>query len=869
MNSTKQLKDDIRKTGIATVSGLKKRDLQRLRHKLYQNSTEKDNANDDTHSSYRTAKFGTNIIKLTDEQYNIVVSDIMSHHRIIACAGSGKTTTTLCRIMYLINSGIKPYQILMTTFNVDAAESMKLKMNELLGFNTTIYVGTIDALACRFYNMYFKRPDYIGVTEYCTEFLNFLRSDNPNAQKLKNRIQYVFFDEFQDCNDVQFEIVKEFSKLSYVTVIGDDAQNIYQWRGSNIDFILKFDDHIQSMTTDKDDKIISRNVQTHTLKTNFRSTPEIINLANESIRHNTDQIPKQMLSSKISISRLVRIEKYKNEDEQSRYTLAYIIRYVQNNIPMDQIAILSRNNYSLKTLEEMIEKHNLKIRSLKDQELKQPIVNYVSLINEDTKDSKPKIMKDHITLTTIHKSKGLEWDVVFILSCNDDKFPSETTPIKLQEDRRLFYVAVTRPKRYLNIFFTSNSITRYIGELDRKLYDFKQSDPKFFVYKNDRHIKFKHGVTQLIEMLEPRDIEFMRETELIPRFIPLNQTIHKPHSYSSYISNYYLQAEFGNYIDRYVSRRIGLECPSSGGLIDSVANKVLHTVCLTKSQQELYSKYHNNIQRKLDKLFDNITNNFKTIPTKVTHILVKKYLDKNQLDPIYITFLDIADLISLVELINVLAIRSYEINIYPSQLHIAPSNYMPYEFQKRFEKSYQNYRHIDQKDTTRDDSILRDVYNISLCQNIYDGRRRLLYRDCFDEFNTDTSLYDDIDEWVRHQRNRNICSKISLIHKSLAISGELDLIDLTSGCETIIDVKCSIASECRLEWILQLMMYSALYKNSTNVIINNFGIYNPLLGTYTSIDLENWDKHNELLIFMDSIRTQRMNNIYDNKYNTR
>ena len=165
MNNINQLKDDIKKIGIATVSKLKKRDLQLLRHKLYHKNDLTNNTILDD-SKYHTATFGTNIINLTDEQYNIVISDINKHHRVIACAGSGKTTTTLCRIKYLIDSGIKPYQILMTTFNVDAAESMKLKMNELFGFNTTIYVGTIDALACRFYNMYFNHTRSRSVNKY-------------------------------------------------------------------------------------------------------------------------------------------------------------------------------------------------------------------------------------------------------------------------------------------------------------------------------------------------------------------------------------------------------------------------------------------------------------------------------------------------------------------------------------------------------------------------------------------------------------------------------------------------------------------------------------------------------------------------------
>ena len=157
---------------------------------------------------------------------------------------------------------------------------------------------------------------------------------------------------------------------------------------------------------------------------------------------------------------------YSNEEEQAKYTLAYIIRYVKNKIPQEQIAVLSRNNYSIKYVEEEIEKYNLK-SNLKSEKNNDFSINYVALICDDTCDTKPKIMKNHITLTTIHKAKGLEWDVVFVLNCNDDKFPSETTQLKMQEDRRLFYVAATRAKRYLNFSFTTKPISRFIGELDK------------------------------------------------------------------------------------------------------------------------------------------------------------------------------------------------------------------------------------------------------------------------------------------------------------------------------------------------------------------------------------------------------------------
>lgn len=909
MNNVKTLRESIKRTGVASTTGLKRDELRKLRHKLqvYADSDQetkhrgnqsikrvKDTANEEHNKDnnddeeiydlssdktkeiiteiddekYRNVRINNKNICLTQEQHNIVVAPKDSHYKVIACAGSGKTTTILCRIKYLIDSGVKPYQIMLTTFNVDAAENMKLRMHELFGFKTNIYVGTIDALAYRFYNAYFKRDDFVGVSEYCTEFLKFLKSDTEKTLKVKNRFEYVFFDEFQDCNDVQFDIIKEFAKTARVTVIGDDAQNIYQWRGSNMDFILNFETYMNTIRTsirkptanlpnplkqsdaphnalhdtqhdtNPTSESIPLGCRIMTLKQNFRSTPEIIELANASIRNNIDQIPKEMIPVNKSYQRLPKVYCYKNEEEQAEYTLAYIIRYLKNKIPQEQIAVLSRNNYSIKYVEEAIEKYNIKNRD-SDQE---PKINYVALITDDTRDTKPKIMKDHITLTTIHKAKGLEWDVVFLLSCNDDKFPSETTVVKIQEDRRLFYVGATRAKRYLNFSFTSKTISRFIGELDKKLYSFDKSDKSYFKYRDDRNIKFKNGVTQLIELLEPKDIEMMRRSGLLPPIIPQTRKVHPVHQYSNYIDMYYLQADYGTYIDRYISRQFGLLIPGSGGLVDSMANRVLHTISLETSMQGLYHQYNYNIQRKIDMYKD----------MKPNDVYTK--LDKMPDDPNYIQVIHPAHKKQMILLIQLLVERARAIDVYPSQLFVTPSNYMPYQYRDKFSKSYQNFRkNIDGKD------IRKDIYNVSLCQNVYDGRRRLLYKDCFDEFDTDEKLYADINRWVSEFRYHKVLTKKCLIHKGLGICGELDMIDLTEDAEQIIDFKCSLNSEYKLEWIIQLMMYSALYKHNHKKIINRFSIYNPLKGTVTSIDIDDWDMHDELLIFMDRVRTTRMN----------
>ncbi len=77
-----------------------------------------------------------------------------------------------------------------------------------------------------------------------------------------------------------------------------------------------------------------------------------------------------------------------------------------------------------------------------------------------------------IFITTIHKAKGLEWDTVYLINCNDEFFPGAAADT--EEERRIFYVAITRAKRHLHVSFVRNQkvqrLTRFVTETDEKLF---------------------------------------------------------------------------------------------------------------------------------------------------------------------------------------------------------------------------------------------------------------------------------------------------------------------------------------------------------------------------------------------------------------
>ena len=108
-----------------------------------------------------------------------------------------------------------------------------------------------------------------------------LLQDNPDVLKiLSGRFEYVLVDEYQDTNIIQADLVDLLaSSHKNLMVVGDDSQSIYSFRGANFNNIINFPDRYP------DCKIFK-------LETNYRSTPEILHLANLSINNNEKQFPK-------------------------------------------------------------------------------------------------------------------------------------------------------------------------------------------------------------------------------------------------------------------------------------------------------------------------------------------------------------------------------------------------------------------------------------------------------------------------------------------------------------------------------------------------------------------------------------------------
>jgi DNA helicase-2/ATP-dependent DNA helicase PcrA len=151
-------------------------------------------------------------------------------------------------------------------------------------------------------------------------------------ERLSARFLHVLVDEYQDTNKIQAEIVDLMASThKSLMVVGDDSQAIYSFRGACFENIIEFPERYPDTITFK-------------LTTNYRSTDEILHLANESISLNRRQFPK-ILNSLNREGARPGLVSLKNIGQQAEFVAQRILDLVDEGVPMKEIAVLYRSHY--------------------------------------------------------------------------------------------------------------------------------------------------------------------------------------------------------------------------------------------------------------------------------------------------------------------------------------------------------------------------------------------------------------------------------------------------------------------------------------------------------------------------------------------
>lgn len=196
-------------------------------------------------------------------------------------------------------------------------------------------------------------------------------------EKWRNKIRYLLVDEYQDTNASQYLLVKMLvQERAHFTVVGDDDQSIYAWRGARPENLMQLKEDFPSL-------------QVVMLEQNYRSTSRILKCANQLISNNPHAFEKQ-LWSEMGHGDAIRVIRCRNEDaEAERVAMEILTQHLRTDKPYSDFAILYRGNYQAKLMELKLQHHQIPYRLsggtsfFSRQEVKDLMSYFRLLVNTD------------------------------------------------------------------------------------------------------------------------------------------------------------------------------------------------------------------------------------------------------------------------------------------------------------------------------------------------------------------------------------------------------------------------------------------------------------------------------------------------------
>ena len=308
-----------------------------------------------------------------------------------------------------------------------------------------------------YYQQSLERGNFIDFEDMIVKATLLLKNNQFNFDN-KN-YKYLIIDEYQDISKPRFDLIKTLSDIfsCNIVAVGDDWQSIFSFAGSNVELFTKFKEEMGYAEVLK-------------ITNTYRNCQELIDVAGEFVQRDENNIKKTLHSNK-HIEKPICVYSYIDDRGSNLMdkaeTLCEIIKNIYDENQNSKILLIGRYNYDM----EKLFKTNL------FYQFKEKII-----CNE--------CKKANIEFATVHRSKGLEFDEVIIINAIDDTFgfPSKIKddPIfsiinekanRYAEERRLFYVALTRTKNKVYIVVPQSKPSPFVLEL-----------------KNNKNVEFKDDV---------------------------------------------------------------------------------------------------------------------------------------------------------------------------------------------------------------------------------------------------------------------------------------------------------------------------------------------------------------------------------------
>ena len=282
-------------------------------------------------------------LKLLKENY-----DLLGYDSNFTILDSDDSLTVIKKIMKELGIDSNKYNYRGIRASISDNKNEMVSVKEYEKFVYTEY----DEIVYKVYNEYeksLKRSNAIDFDDLLLLPIKLFNEHPSILQKYQEQYKYVFIDEYQDTNKPQYLLSKMISaKYKNITVVGDNDQAIFTWRGADYKNILNFEKDYP------DSKVVI-------LDENYRSTKNILKAANNVIKNNKIRKEKNLWTNNED-GNLIKYYKAYDEKDESEFVVKEINKLLDNNVNPNDICVLYRANAQSRNVEEAFLSHNISYR---------------------------------------------------------------------------------------------------------------------------------------------------------------------------------------------------------------------------------------------------------------------------------------------------------------------------------------------------------------------------------------------------------------------------------------------------------------------------------------------------------------------------
>lgn len=420
---------------------------------------------------------------MSEEQNTYITNPDVTGTKLLAVAGSGKTRCILFRMQHLVEHlNYRQDSVIMATFSKNARHDFlsKARKNKVLSVDRS-NCYTIDSLAFRS----LASPTDVSILSY--SFMIMLQTSDPeqirSSSAVLSRLEHIFVDEAQDLNATQYNILLCLKEKLRVTIhlVGDPAQNIFQFRSSSDKYLLNFQ------------------ANTFYLSTNYRSSPQIVRFSS-CLRTHSDKpihVAKPVTKSE------VRMISVRHSDDFERTLVTLIETYIRLMIPLEKCAIIAPTRGKIRDTRGLPSYIGLcYVANL----LFQHGIPFSQFYSDSDSKIKYKPAKGCVNLVTYHGAKGLEWNNVIVVDANAYLISrAGYSKEAFVAEQYLMYVACSRAVHNMVVITKTGMTSPWFDLIPARLYKTTGTILKIFdkhkLDFNPRSDTFPRAVTRVIAAL--------------------------------------------------------------------------------------------------------------------------------------------------------------------------------------------------------------------------------------------------------------------------------------------------------------------------------------------------------------------------------